>query len=183
VQPRCSTVLFSDIGLQERLAFLSVRVLLVPVENSNHLPTHSYHSCVGEVERLKLKLKDLGSRLEQRFRYPVCLRKHFVTCCLLIIRMWLRHNYMYRFYQSFTRIPRFSGNGHTCTSSWYQATFSLPMWPGNEASMWHRPHWATHVSGDRLHLTLMAISTQIFTLEIIPKGNNFFWCKHTTLQC
>ena len=30
-----------------------------------------------------------------------------------------------------------------------------------------------HVSGDRLHLTLMAISTQIFTLEIIPKDNNF----------
>ena len=76
VKPRCSTVLFSDIGLQERLASLSVRVLLVPVENGNHLPTHNYRSCVGEVERLKLKLKDLGSRLTQCFRYYVRSPNH-----------------------------------------------------------------------------------------------------------
>jgi len=40
------------------LDFLFMRVLLVPVESSDGLPTHNNHFCVGEVEGLKWKLKD-----------------------------------------------------------------------------------------------------------------------------
>ena len=48
--------------------------------------------------------------------------------------------YTYWFYRPIPNVNRFlvfSGNSHTCTSSWYQAIFSPPTWPRNEASGTH----------------------------------------------
>jgi len=80
--------LFSDVTLQEdwpshlHVYFLNTAIIL---------PTHSCHSCVGEVARLKQKLKDLRNRLAQHWqvpRYPTCMRKHSLTCCLSMIQKW-----------------------------------------------------------------------------------------------
>ena len=48
------------------------------------------------------------------------------------------YGYKYQFYQPFTNEHEFlcfSGNAHACASSGYQATFSPPMRPGNEAML------------------------------------------------
>jgi len=44
-----------------------------------------YRSHVGEVEMLERKLKDLRNRLTQVSRYPTCMKKCFLTCCLSMI--------------------------------------------------------------------------------------------------
>ena len=175
VQPRCSTVLFSDIGLQcLREHFLHW--------NSNDLPTHSYHFCVGEVDRLKLKLKDLGSRLTQCFRYPVCMRKHFLTCCLSIIWKWLGYIGI-NFYQSFTNVHRFpgiSGNGDAQAVN----TRPLSLLP---CGLGTRLVCDTDLIEQLMSVQTVCISLSsiamawwsawdlhvIFTVEILPKDNNF----------
>ena len=53
------------------LAFLSVRVILVHVDSGNGLPAF----CVGKVERLEWKLKDLRSRPHDVDMFPDTLHK------------------------------------------------------------------------------------------------------------
>ena len=66
----------------------------MPIDSGDDLPTHNCCSCVGKVERLERKLKDLGSRLTQCCqvsRYPTCMRKWFLTYCLSMVRKWIGH--------------------------------------------------------------------------------------------
>jgi len=57
-------------------------VLLVPVKNGNHLPTHNCRRS-GEAQM------DLRSGFAQHWqvsRYTTCMTKSFLTCCLSMIR-------------------------------------------------------------------------------------------------
>ena len=65
VQPKYSTALFSDVGLQEDWLSHLRMYLSCLLKMAMVLPTHNCHSCVGKVERLEQKLKDLGSMLAQ----------------------------------------------------------------------------------------------------------------------
>ena len=59
VQPKHSTALFSDAGLQQGWPSRLRELLLVRVDSSDGLPMHICRSCVGKVETMERKLKAL----------------------------------------------------------------------------------------------------------------------------
>ena len=93
-QSKYSTALFSDVGLQEDWPSHLCMYLSCLLKMARVIPVHNCRSCVGKVERLEQKLKDLRSRLAQCWqisRYPTCMGMCFLTCYLSTVQKWIGH--------------------------------------------------------------------------------------------
>jgi len=117
LQPKYSTALFSDVGLQEDFSFSSVWVLLMPVDSSDGLPTHTCRRS-GEAWTGNSKtLEEAGSHSTDKF--PGAWEN--VSNLLLFDDTEVNWTYTYRFYQLLTNVhhgfPGFLGMC-VCTSSW-----------------------------------------------------------------
>ena len=124
-----------------RLAFSSVWVLLMPVDSSNNLLTHSCCFCVGELERFERKLKDLRDRLHRLTSFQIpCMHGKMFSNLLTFDGMQVNWTYMYQFCWLFAQVhgfPSFSGNGYACASRVYQAAFSPTTQPVTSLTCYH----------------------------------------------